>query len=60
MAKNKNRGERNDNRTNGKAVKKHPKTNKKTGRTIGGYSPAKLKIRAATRSQIKHIPEPAL
>jgi hypothetical protein len=53
MAKNKNRGERNDNRPNGKAVKKHPKTNKKTGRTIGGYSPAKLKIRAATRSQVK-------
>ena len=60
MAKSKNKGERNDNRPNGKAVKKHPKTNKKTGRTIGGYSPAKLKIRAATRSQIKHIPEPAL
>ena len=60
MAKSKNRGERNDNRPNGKATKKHPKTNRKTGRTIGGYSPAKLKIRAATRSQIKHIPEPAL
>ena len=60
MAKSKNKGERNDNRTNGKATKKHPKTNRKTGRTIGGYSPAKLKIRAATRSQIKHIPEPAL
>ena len=60
MAKNKNKGERNDNRPNGKATKKHPKTNRKTGRTIGGYSPAKLKIRAATRSQIKHIPEPAL
>jgi len=60
MAKNKSRGERNDNRPNGKAVKKHPKTNKKTGRTVGGYSSAKLKIRAATRSQIKHIPEPAL
>jgi len=60
MAKSKNKGERNDNRPNGKATKKHPKTNRKTGRTIGGYSPAKLKIRAATRSQIKHIPEPAL
>ena len=60
MAKSKNKGERNDNRPNGKATKKHPKTNRKTGRTIGGYSLAKLKIRAATRSQIKHIPEPAL
>jgi hypothetical protein len=60
MAKNKGRGERNDNRPNGKAVKKHPKTNKKTGRTIGGYSPAKLKIRAATRFQIKQVSEPAL
>jgi hypothetical protein len=60
MAKSKNKGERNDDRPNGKATKKHPKTNRKTGRTIGGYSPAKLKIRAATRSQIKHIPEPAL
>jgi hypothetical protein len=53
MAKNKNKGERNDNRPNGKASKKHPKTNRKTGRTIGGYSPAKLKIRAATRFQVK-------
>jgi hypothetical protein len=60
MAKSKNKGERNDNRPNGKATKKHPKTNRKTERTIGGYSPAKLKIRAATRSQIKHIPKPAL
>lgn len=58
MAKGK--GERNDNRPNGKAAKKHPKTNRKTGRTVGGYSPAKLKIRTATRAQIKHIPEPAL
>ena len=60
MAKSKNKGERNDNRPNGKATKKHPKTNRKTGRTIGGYSPAKLKIRAATRSKIKQISEPAL
>ena len=60
MAKSKNKGERNDNRPNGKATKKHPKTNRKTKRTIGGYSPAKLKIRAATRSKIKQISEPAL
>ena len=49
MAK-KGKGDRNDNRANGKANKKHPKTNRKTGKTIGGYSPAKLKIRDEKRS----------
>jgi len=33
-------------RKNGKAYKKKPKVQKKTGKTIGGYSPAKLAIRA--------------
>ena len=37
-------------RVNGKARKKNPKKQRKTGRTIGGYSPAKLTIRAKKRS----------
>jgi hypothetical protein len=37
-------------RANGKARKKNPKKQRKTGRTIGGYSPAKLAIRAKKRS----------
>ena len=51
MAKNKSRGERNSERQNGKAWKKHKKTQKKTGRTVGGYSPAKLALRAEKRKQ---------
>ena len=40
---------RNNDRKNGKAWKKKPKVQKKTGKTIGGYSPAKLAIRAEKR-----------
>ena len=36
-------------RKNGKAAKKKPKVQKKTGRTIGGYSLSKLAIRALKR-----------
>ena len=36
-------------RKNGKAAKKKLKTQKKTGRTIGGYSLSKLAIRAIKR-----------
>lgn len=36
-------------RPNGKAFKKNPKKPRKTGRTIGGYSPAKLEIRKKKR-----------
>jgi len=36
-------------RKNGKAAKKKPKTQKKTGKTIGGYSLSKLAIRALKR-----------
>jgi hypothetical protein len=39
-----------DNRPNGKAFKKKPKSNVKKGKTVGGYSPAKLAVRAAKRS----------
>jgi hypothetical protein len=42
-------GTRNDNRKCGKAWKKKPRKQRKTGRTIGGYSPAKLKIREHKR-----------
>jgi hypothetical protein len=49
MAKAKSNG-RNDERPNGKAFKKNKKTQKKTGRTVGGYSSAKLKIRAEKRT----------
>ena len=38
-------------RKNGKAWKKKPKVQKKTGKTIDGYSPAKLAIRAQKRSK---------
>jgi hypothetical protein len=38
-------------RKNGKAWKKKPKVQKKTGRTIDGYSLAKLAIRAQKRSK---------
>ena len=40
----------NEGRKNGKARKKNPKTPRKTGRTIGGYSPTKLAIRAKKRA----------
>ena len=40
----------NEGRKKGKARKKNPKKPRKTGRTIGGYSPAKLAIRAKKRS----------
>jgi hypothetical protein len=36
-------------RANGKARKKNPKKPRKTGRTVGGYSPAKLEIRKKKR-----------
>jgi hypothetical protein len=51
MAKGKGKsgGTRNDNRKCGKAWKKNPRKQRKTGRTIGGYSPAKLKIREYKR-----------
>jgi hypothetical protein len=51
MGKGKSRGERNSDRPNGKAWKKRKKTPKKTGRTIGGYSPKKLAARAEKRKQ---------
>ena len=38
-------------RKNGKAYKKKPKVQKKTGKTIDGYSPTKLAIRAQKRSK---------
>ena len=38
-------------RKNGKAWKKKPKVQKKTGRTIGGYSLSKLAIRALKRGE---------
>jgi hypothetical protein len=59
MAKGKGKsgGTRNDNRKCGKAWKKNPRKQRKTGRTIGGYSPAKLKIREQRRAYVKtHTP----
>jgi len=50
---------RNDNRPNGKAFKKRPVDLSKryTGRTVNGYSPAKLKLRAEKRTYAKsHTP----
>ena len=41
----------NSQRKNGKAWKKHPKVQKKTGKTIGGYSLAKLAIRKEKRNK---------
>jgi len=41
---------RNSDRPNGKAFKKKPKTNRKTGNTENGYTPAKLKIRSKKRA----------
>ena len=43
------------NRPNGKAFKSSPKKQRKTGRTIDGYKPEKLKIRELKRMQT-HIP----
>ena len=37
-------------RANGKARKQKPRKQRKTGRTVGGYSPAKLAERAKKRS----------
>ena len=36
-------------RANGKARKQKPRKQRKTGRTVGGYSPAKLEIRKKKR-----------
>jgi hypothetical protein len=41
----------NTTRPNGKASKKKPKVQRKTGKTIGGYSPTKLAIRAQKRAK---------
>lgn len=45
-------------RRNGKAAKKHPRTGREgaTGRTVGGYSPARLEIRAHLRSTPRLAP----
>lgn len=42
----------NDKRPNGKAFKKRPKVQRKTGKTIGGYSPKKLALRMIKRKQV--------
>jgi hypothetical protein len=42
----------NTTRPNGKASKKRPKVQRKTGKTIGGYSPNKLALRMVKRKQI--------
>ena len=42
-------GERNSDRPNGKAWKKKPKTNRVTGKTVGGYTAAKIQIRRNKR-----------
>ena len=42
----------NDKRPNGKASKKRPKVQRKTGKTIGGYSPKKLALRMIKRKQV--------
>ena len=53
----KSKGNRNDNRKCGKAWKQKPRKQRKTGRTVGGYSPAKLKIREQKRAYVKtHTP----
>jgi len=41
----------NTTRPNGKASKKRPKVQRKTGKTIGGYSPKKLAQRMIKRGQ---------
>lgn len=47
-------GQTNSDRKCGKASKKNPKQSDhgKTGRTVGGYSPSKLAIRAEKRSYV--------
>jgi hypothetical protein len=45
-------GIRNSDRKCGKAWKKIKKKQRNTGRTIGGYSPAKLKIREYKRQNL--------
>ena len=55
--KSKSGGSRNDNRKCGKAFKQRPRQQRKTGRTIGGYSPAKLKIREIKRQQVYIAPK---
>jgi len=47
--KNKTNGN-NPDRPNGKAFKKKPKTNRKTGNTENGSTPAKLRIRLKKRA----------
>jgi len=42
-------------RPNGKARKKSPKTPNKTGRTVDGYSPEKMRLRELKRMQ-PHVP----
>ena len=42
-------GERNSDRPNAKAWKKKPKSNRKTGNTVGGYTAAKIAIRQSKR-----------
>lgn len=46
---------RNSDRKCGKASKKHPKTGREgaNGKTVGGYSPSKLEIRAIVRKMAK-------
>jgi hypothetical protein len=57
VKKGKSSGIINDNRKCGKGWKKKPRKQRKTGRTIGGYSPAKLKIREQRRAYVKtHTP----
>ena len=53
MAKGKGKsgGSRNDNRKCGKAWKKKPRKQRKTGRTVGGYSLTKINIRKQKRLQ---------
>lgn len=47
-------GSTNSDRKCGKSFKQNPKTSDhgKTGRTVGGYSPEKLAIRAEKRSNV--------
>jgi hypothetical protein len=49
-------GINNTDRKCGKAWKKNPRKQRKTGRTIGGYLPSKLKIREQKRYDYKHKP----
>jgi len=60
MKHNKSSGNRNDNRKCGKAWKQKPRKQRKTGRTIGGYSPAKIKIREYKRQNYVASPSEVL